>query len=134
MENFKVDSRVGIDLVSLARVLPSKKLIPETGRASWLGKNDKSKHDVNSQISSITDTINNNNNINSNNNNNNIDFPILVIGGEKDFIVDIQGVHETATFLGVEPHILKDIPHDLMLCSQWKIPANFIAEWLNRFK
>jgi hypothetical protein len=38
-----------------------------------------------------------------------------VIGASRDFIVDIEGVYETATYLGVEPEIINGSYHDVML-------------------
>jgi hypothetical protein len=49
--------------------------------------------------------------------------PCLVIGASRDFIVDQQGVVETAEFLGVDPPLFVDSPHDVMLGHNWKSGA-----------
>lgn len=55
--------------------------------------------------------------------------PSLVVGAQDDFIVDKEGVEETARFFGVEP-IFVDSPHDVMLTSKWKNGADAILSWL----
>ena len=40
-------------------------------------------------------------------------IPVAVFGAGKDFIVDREGVEETATFLGVSPVFLPDLYHDV---------------------
>jgi len=54
----------------------------------------------------------------------------LVIGAEKDYIVDEEGIKETAYYLGVEPVIIKDLYHDVMLGPKWKLSADEIGKWL----
>jgi pimeloyl-ACP methyl ester carboxylesterase len=54
----------------------------------------------------------------------------LVIGAEKDYIVDEDGINETAYYLGVEPVIIKDLYHDVMLGPKWKLSAYEIEKWL----
>ena len=46
-----------------------------------------------------------------------------------DFIVDREGVEETAKFFGVEP-VFVDSPHDIMLTNKWKNGADAIESWL----
>lgn len=107
MENFKADSKVKLDLKSLLQVLPSKTSMTKEGTANWLS----SKQLPNERE------------------NNSPDY--LVIGAEKDFIVDIEGVEETARFLGLtSPLILPDLYHDVMLGPKWGTAAEAIAEWL----
>ena len=55
--------------------------------------------------------------------------PSLVVGAIDDFIVDREGVEETAKFFGVEP-VFVDSPHDIMLTNKWKNGADAIESWL----
>ena len=41
--------------------------------------------------------------------------PAFVLGGNKDLIVDTQALKESAEVYGVQPVILKDAAHDIML-------------------
>lgn len=43
--------------------------------------------------------------------------PAFVLGANEDLIVDVQAVEETAALFNVEPHILRDSAHDVMLVS-----------------
>lgn len=56
--------------------------------------------------------------------------PSLVIGASDDYVVDRQGVVETAQYFGVEPTWV-DSPHDIMLGTKWINGANAIWKWLN---
>lgn len=56
--------------------------------------------------------------------------PCLVIGASRDFIVDQQGVLETAEFLGVDPPLFVDSPHDVMLGRNWKNGAAAIHDFI----
>ncbi len=56
-------------------------------------------------------------------------LPALVIGAMDDFIVDKEGVEETATYFGVNPTLV-DSPHDVMLGTKWANTANAIKDWL----
>lgn len=49
--------------------------------------------------------------------------PTLVLGAERDGVVDREGVEETARFLGEEAEFF-DLPHDIMLCDGWEAPAD----------
>ncbi len=91
---FKRDTVATIDLVDLAKQLPST-YVDEQQRALFC------------------DLIPN----------------ALVIGAEDDFIVDREGVEETAKYFGVDP-IFVDSPHDIMLGRRWKNGAQTIVEWL----
>jgi len=53
----------------------------------------------------------------------------LVIGAKDDFIVDEEGVQETARYFGVEP-IFCDSPHDIMLGNRHTNGAQVIQNWL----
>jgi hypothetical protein len=54
----------------------------------------------------------------------------LVIGAENDFIVDIEGVNETARYFGIDPIIVPDVYHDVMLGSKWESTARILADWI----
>lgn len=56
--------------------------------------------------------------------------PCLVIGAQRDFIVDREGVEETATYFGVSEPLYVDSPHDVMLGRNWEITANIIQNWV----
>eukprot|EP01038_Epipyxis_sp_PR26KG_P004154 gene4154-5918_t len=102
MTYFKEDSQVGLDLISLNNVLPSKTSMNLTdGGAIWLNQNDNNS------------------------------FSRVVIGAENDFIVDYEGVVETAKYMRTEPIIISDVYHDVMLGTKWFKTARVIANWLN---
>lgn len=56
--------------------------------------------------------------------------PCLVIGAERDFIVDREGVLETATYFGVDEPTFVDSPHDVMLGRNWENTASAVNEWV----
>lgn len=58
--------------------------------------------------------------------------PVLVMGGDADLIVDVQGVEETAAFYKTEPVVLRGVAHDMMLDIGWEKPAQVIREWLEQ--
>jgi len=56
--------------------------------------------------------------------------PALVLGAERDGVVDREGVEETARFLGLQGEAeFFDLPHDVMLCKGWEAPCDRIIEW-----
>lgn len=57
-------------------------------------------------------------------------LPRLVIGADNDFIVDREGVLETAKYFGVDPVFIPDLYHDVMLGPKWNITAAVISDWL----
>ena len=58
-------------------------------------------------------------------------LPRLVIGAEKDYIVDIAGVLETGQYLGVEPVFIPGLYHEVMLGPKWNLTAFAIGRWLD---
>ena len=44
--------------------------------------------------------------------------PVFVLGGDTDFTVDIEGLHETAEHYNVQPVIVPKLAHDVMLVSR----------------
>ena len=45
--------------------------------------------------------------------------PAFVLGGDKDLIVDAQALEESAEAYGVQPVILKNAAHDIMLVNSY---------------
>jgi len=101
MGHLRADSKVGLDLPSLARVLPSATSTDPDGRATWL----KTEYPR--------------------------DLRMLVLGATDDFIVDRQGVEETARYCGVEPVFLS-VYHDAMLGAKSHLAAEAIRAWLSQ--
>lgn len=56
--------------------------------------------------------------------------PFLVIGATEDFIVDREGINETATYFGLDRPVIVDSPHDIMLGRKWKNAADEIHNWV----
>ncbi|KAF7820017.1 chloride peroxidase [Senna tora] len=61
----------------------------------------------------------------------NCPLDILVLGAKDDFIVDAEGLKETASFYGVSPVFVEAIAHDMMLDISWEKGAKVILSWLN---
>ena len=56
--------------------------------------------------------------------------PVFVIGASEDFIVDREGVDETARYMGLEEPLIVDSPHDVMLGRRWSNGADAILEFI----
>lgn len=56
---------------------------------------------------------------------------VLVIGAERDCIIDDEGVAETAQFWRTNPYFVKNAPHNLILSSQWNEVAQYMSDWLD---
>ncbi|XP_042507004.1 uncharacterized protein LOC122082464 isoform X2 [Macadamia integrifolia] len=63
-----------------------------------------------------------------------ISIPVLVLGAGNDFIVDAQGLDETARFYGVQPVCTEGVAHDMMLDCSWEKGAEVILSWLKQFE
>lgn len=61
----------------------------------------------------------------------NCPFEVLVLGAKDDFIVDAEGLRETAKFYGVSPVCVEAVAHDMMLDVAWERGAEVILLWLN---
>nr|AFK45210.1 unknown [Lotus japonicus] len=61
----------------------------------------------------------------------NCPLDILVLGANNDFIVDAEGLRETAKFYGVSPVCVEGVAHDMMLDTSWEKGAEVILSWLN---
>ena len=57
--------------------------------------------------------------------------PVFVIGASEDFIVDREGVDETARYMGLEKPLIVDSPHDVMLGRRWNNGADAILYFLS---
>jgi pimeloyl-ACP methyl ester carboxylesterase len=60
--------------------------------------------------------------------------PVLVIGASEDFIVDKEGVDETARYMGLEEPLIVDSPHDVMLGKRWNNGADAILEFVGALR
>lgn len=56
--------------------------------------------------------------------------PVFVVGATEDFIVDREGVDETARYMGLEEPLIVDSPHDVMLGRRWNNGANAIMDFI----
>ena len=54
----------------------------------------------------------------------------MVLGARQDFIVDREGVEETARFFDIQEPVYVDSPHDVMLGSQWTNAAHALDRFL----
>lgn len=57
---------------------------------------------------------------------------VFVCGGEDDFVVDEEGLEETAAWGRTEAVILERTAHDLMLDTRWEAAAAALGEWVDR--
>ena len=57
----------------------------------------------------------------------------MVLGASDDFIVDMEGLIESADYLGKGNDEIKvvDSSHDVMIGSKWVNGAKALEEWLN---
>lgn len=56
--------------------------------------------------------------------------PLLVIAAEKDAVVPLKTVEDTARAYGTQAVILPDMAHDVMLETKWQVCAERILQWL----
>jgi len=105
LPRFQADSRVGLDLSDFNRNLPAR-CADAAGKATWLSQSD-----------ALSEAL-----------------PTLVLGAENDFVVDREAVQETATFLGTDAMLLSELPHDVMLCGEWKVTADKLLAWITSFR
>jgi pimeloyl-ACP methyl ester carboxylesterase len=61
-----------------------------------------------------------------------IDTPLMIIGGGKDFLVSEKGTRTMAERYGVEPLIIPNGSHNLMLEKGWQGIASAIEQFLQR--
>jgi pimeloyl-ACP methyl ester carboxylesterase len=60
-----------------------------------------------------------------------LDFPVLVMGAEKDVFVYRGGLETTAQSYGTEAEIFPGMAHAMMLDHGWEKVAERILEWLD---
>lgn len=145
MTRFRADSRVSLDLQSLDAQLPSTTSTGPEGRAEWLPSPESISYAAiaiaEEDVFAETDT-----GVRIDMDCCTIGMPrtstpcvaiatamrpsMLVVGAENDFIVDRDGVSETARYLGVKPVFIPDAYHDVMLGPKWRLSADIIADWL----
>jgi pimeloyl-ACP methyl ester carboxylesterase len=59
--------------------------------------------------------------------------PSMVLGATRDFVVDKEGVDETAAYFGLTGKATwVDSPHDIMLGSNWRNAADAVVAWLEK--
>lgn len=100
-ERFEMDTIATIDLVDLAKQLPSIHT-DKDGKAKFLEDNSTSSTSL----------------------------PSLVLGAKDDFIVDREGVLELAKYYGVEA-VMVSSPHDAMLGFRWRNAADKVKAFLD---
>lgn len=100
---FRRDSAATINLMDLAKKLPSAQANAFNGEA----------HFVQQQKENLP--------------------PCLILGASSDYIVDLEGVQETARYFGVDPSdvVMVDSPHDTMLGAKWVNGAEALDQWLS---
>ncbi|XP_058736267.1 uncharacterized protein LOC131608753 [Vicia villosa] len=60
----------------------------------------------------------------------NSSLKVLCLGANNDFIVDAEGLKETAEFYGESPVYVEGVAHDMMLDTSWEKGAEVILSWL----
>ncbi len=60
--------------------------------------------------------------------------PMLVAGGSDDRFIRKEDLWVTAAWYGVDTVILPGLSHSLMLDPDWKLAANTLLTWLDRFE
>ena len=147
MTKFRADSRVALDLQSLSNVLPSMTSTGPDGRADWLPTPRLLKSPSITTVRKEYSDDDSEGGVRIDMDCSTLGFEpepaavvlvpevrrtpsILVIGAEKDFIVDQEGVRETAQYLGVKPIFIPGAYHDVMLGPKWRLSADIVAEWL----
>ncbi|CAB9517426.1 Alpha beta hydrolase [Seminavis robusta] len=101
MGYFHRDSEATIDLMDLAKKLPSSQ-IDDAGKALFLSSPETSNGHP----------------------------PFLVVGATEDFIVDQEGVDETAKYFGLDSPVMVDSPHDVMLGKKYQNAADVIHQFV----
>jgi len=62
----------------------------------------------------------------------NHDAPFFILGGSRDFVVDREGLEETAAWFDGELRVVDGLAHDVMLDAKWRVAADAIDDWLER--
>ena len=56
--------------------------------------------------------------------------PVCVLGGRDDFVVDVEGLEETAEWGRTSAIVMEDTAHDLMLDTRWEKAAGALDGWM----
>lgn len=56
--------------------------------------------------------------------------PLMIIGGEKDYLIPEKATRKMAGLYKTDPHIIKDAPHNIMMESGWEKAAENISSFL----
>lgn len=59
-----------------------------------------------------------------------VKIPLLIIGGEKDYLIPEKATRKMAGLYKTDPYIIKDAPHNLMMESGWEKAAEKISSFL----
>ncbi|URE24186.1 Alpha beta hydrolase [Musa troglodytarum] len=59
---------------------------------------------------------------------------LLIMGASDDFIIDTEGLQETARFYGVQAFCVEGVAHDMMLDSRWEKGAQTFLSWLQELQ
>ncbi|KAJ8457979.1 hypothetical protein OPV22_030905 [Ensete ventricosum] len=59
---------------------------------------------------------------------------LLIMGASDDFIVDTEGLQETARFYGVQAVCVEGVAHDMMLDTTWEKGAQTFLSWLQELQ
>ena len=100
MSRLAADSKVGVDLTSLRGNLPSDISTSPSGKATYIEEWPS------------------------------LPLKRLVLGAELDYIVDAQGVEETAIYFDTKARFLEEAYHDCMLGPVWTQTATTLLDWL----
>jgi len=138
MRNFMADSRVGLDLADVSVNLPSLRMNTD-GTAPWLtskqsidGVRGPERSNMKAKEYANTNAYDNaSTNANGNDSAVANPLPVLVLGARDDYIVDEEGVKETAAYFGVEPVLIPDLYHDVMLGPKASLAAAAVIKWWN---
>jgi len=60
------------------------------------------------------------------------DTPVFVFGGANDKLIPASAVQRTADFHGVEPVIMRDLAHAVMIDTRWSDVANTLHAWMQK--
>ncbi|MEM9878035.1 MAG: hypothetical protein AAF862_02015, partial [Pseudomonadota bacterium] len=59
-------------------------------------------------------------------------IPIMVLGAANDQLIPAGAVQRTADFHGVEPFIMRDLAHAVMVDTRWRRVADHLHDWLQK--
>lgn len=59
-----------------------------------------------------------------------VNTPMLVLGAEKDTVIPLKSIRDTARAYGTEAFVFEGMAHDVMLEPGWQVAADHILKWL----